>query len=623
MTSNGSENIDTRAAAERYMRSGLRVIPIPSAQKNPNRTGWQRERHAVEDVPRLWTNGQGIGVLWGEPSGGLVDVDLDWPEARIAARRILPETRAFGRPGAPESHRIFRVADTVPRTKRYKLGGGEAGEDRSVVEILSTGAQSLVPPSLHESGERRAWHRDRTAAEVDGETLMEGVADVATAALIARAWPGQGARHEYALAASGYVGRRLPRARAERVMEAAIDASGDEEATGRRRDVASTLDGLATGSAVTGGPTLDALAPGLVDQLRRWHGWGKSDEPPSDRNGGRDRGPASFNLSDLGNSERMIARHGTDLRYCHPWSRWLVWDGRRWAVDATGEIERRAVETIRSIYSEAGNEPDDARRKALADHARRSESRGRLEGMIALGKSLPGIPVRPEELDRDPWLFNCENGTIDLRCGEIREHRREDLLTKLAPVHYDPDAEAPRFDRFLREVFDGDEILIAFVRRFAGYSLTGSVEERVFAILHGRGKNGKSTLVELMQHVLGNYSTTTDTETILAKRYQGVGNDVAALKGARLVSAAEVEQDHRLAESKVKTLTGNDTVSARFLYAEPFTFKPEFKLWLSTNNKPVIRGTDDAVWDRVRLIPFEQRFVGDRCDPKLPERLRE
>jgi P4 family phage/plasmid primase-like protien len=130
-------------------------------------------------------------------------------------------------------------------------------------------------------------------------------------------------------------------------------------------------------------------------------------------------------------------------------------------------------------------------------------------------------------------------------------------------------------------------------------------------------------LVELVQDVLGDYATTADTETVLAKRHQGVGNDVAALKGARFVSAAEVEQDRRLAESKVKSLTGNDTVTARFLYSEPFTFKPEFKLWLSTNNKPVIRGTDDAIWDRIRLIPFEQRFVGDRRDPKLPEKLRE
>jgi putative DNA primase/helicase len=160
------------------------------------------------------------------------------------------------------------------------------------------------------------------------------------------------------------------------------------------------------------------------------------------------------------------------------------------------------------------------------------------------------------------------------------------------------------------------------VRRFAGYSLTGSTRERAFAILHGTGKNGKSTLVELLRDALGDYAANTDTETVLRKRYSGVSNDVAALKGARFVSAAEVEQGRALAESKVKNLTGSDTVTARFLFAEPFDFRPEFKLWLSTNNKPVIHGTDDAIWGRIKLIPFTRRFEGAQADAELPEKLR-
>ncbi len=618
MSKNGRENTNTRAAAERYLRSGLAVIPVPAGEKNPNRTGWQNERHTVETIDRCWTNGQGVGVLWGEPSGGLVDVDLDWSEARDAAQHILPATRTFGRPSAPESHRVYRAVNTIPKTRRYKIGGD--GTDRSVVEVLSTGTQSLVPPSLHDSGERREWHQDRSAANLDGAALTEGVEDVATAALIARNWPGKGARKDYVMAAAGYVGRRLPRERAERVMDAAISASGDEENPSRHRDVRDTLDKLEADRPTTGGTALDALAPGVADLLRGWHGWGVSRQGPEAN--GHGRYPVQ-RLTDLGNAERLVARHGEDLRYVHPWGKWLLWDGKRWKPDASGEVERRAVETVASIYAEAAHAADKDERKALARHAERSESRSRIDAMIALARSRPGVPVMPEELDADPWLLNARNGTIDLRTGELRPHDRGDLTTKIAPVEYDPDAQAPRFARFLREVFGGDEELIAFVRRFAGYSLTGSVEERVFAILHGFGKNGKSTLVELVQDVLGSYATTADTETVLAKRHQGVGNDVAALKGARFVSAAEVEQDRRLAESKVKSLTGNDTVTARFLYSEPFTFKPEFKLWLSTNNKPVIRGTDDAIWDRIRLIPFEQRFVGDRRDPKLPEKLRE
>ncbi len=230
--------------------------------------------------------------------------------------------------------------------------------------------------------------------------------------------------------------------------------------------------------------------------------------------------------------------------------------------------------------------------------------------------------MAPEALDADQWLLNCENGTVDLRTGALRRHSHDDLITKIVPVEYDPQAEAPRFEKFLREALVEDD-LIDFVRRFAGYSLTGSTRERVVAILHGRrGKNGKSTLVELLYEVMGDYATTTATETLLTKRYEGVGNDVAALKGARFVATAEIEAGRRLAEAKIKQLTGNDTVTARFLYGEPFDFKPQFKLWLSTNNKPEIKGADDAIWDRIRLIPFNQRFEGHAADPELPEKLR-
>jgi P4 family phage/plasmid primase-like protien len=328
----------------------------------------------------------------------------------------------------------------------------------------------------------------------------------------------------------------------------------------------------------------------------------------------------SFHRTDLGNAERLIERHGDDLRYVHLWKKWLVWDGKRWALDESGEVERRAVGVVASIYAEAASVSDSDERKALSHHAQRSEARSRIDAMIALARSM--VPAAPNDLDTDPWVLNVQNGTVALRTGDLRPHRRGDLITKVTPVKYDPDAQAPRFTRFLQEIFASDEGLIAFVQRFAGYSLTGSTQERAFAILHGVGKNGKSTLVELLMEVMGDYATATDTETLLVKRYQGVGNDVAALRGARFVQAAEVEQGRALAESKVKNLTGSDTITARFLFAEPFSFKPEFKLWLSTNNKPVIRGTDDAIWDRIRLIPFDQRFTGKRRDPKLPEKLR-
>jgi P4 family phage/plasmid primase-like protien len=615
MTENGRENTQTRDAAEQYIRSGLSVIPVPAGEKNPNRPDWQKERHDVEDVPRLWTNGQGIGVLWGEPSGGLVDVDLDWTEARAAARSILPDTRSFGRQSAPESHRVYRVTDSVPKSKKYKIPG--KGLDRCVVEVLSTGAQSLVPPSLHDSGERRRWNRERPAAEVEGAELMEGVADVATAALITRHWPGQGARHDYALAATGYVGRRLPRARAERVMEAAIGASGDEEARGRLRDVASTLDAIDAGSAVTGGPTLDSIAPGLVDQLRRWHGWGNVRSASA---ASRTLDEPSFNLTDLGNAERLVARHGDDLRYVHPWGKWLVWDGKRWAVDAAGEVERRAVETVRSIYTEADAEHDSSRRKEIAQHAMRSEARGRIEAMVTLARSLHGTPVSPSQLDADPWALNVLNGTIDLRTGELREHHRGDMLTKLAPIEYDASARAPAWEDAL-QCWLPSEGLRSFAQRVIGHALTGDVSEQVLPFLHGPGANGKTTMLNTVLEMMGDYGQQAAPDLLLAKRGSHP-TELADLFGARLVASVEVEDGRRLAESLVKQLTGGDRIKARRMREDFWEFAPTHKVFLAANHKPVVRGTDHAIWRRIKLVPFDVVIPKEAQDPRLPEKLR-
>jgi putative DNA primase/helicase len=328
----------------------------------------------------------------------------------------------------------------------------------------------------------------------------------------------------------------------------------------------------------------------------------------------------TYTRSDLGNAERFVDMHGDKVRWCPARKSFFLYDGTRWAPDERGHVVKLAHETARSIFKDAAHETDEAKQKEIAKFAVASQNKNRIDGLLSQAK--PYLAVGMDELDRDPWALNCENGTLDLRGGELRAHDPAALITRVVPVEYDPDARCPRFEQFLKETLV-DKAVISFVKRYAGYTLSGVTRERLFAILWGGGKNGKTTLVELLQDAMGDYATNTDTETILAKKYQGVGNDVAALKGARFVSAAEVERGRRLAESKVKQLTGSDTVTARFLFGEPFDFRPQFKLWLSTNNKPVIQGTDDAIWDRIRLIPFEQRFEGSKADLKLPEKLRE
>src|SRR5215217_2423673 len=611
---------DTRHAAERYLRAGLAVIPVAAGEKNPNRQGWQKERHTVEDIPHLWSNGQGVGILWGAPSGGMVDVDLDWPEARIAASYILPPTRTFGRPGAPESHRVYRVTDTIPKTTRYKIGGD--GDGRSVVEVLSTGAQSLVPPSLHHSGERREWYQERPAAEVEGAPLMEGVADSTTAALIARNWPGQGARHDYVLAATGYIARHLSRDRAERTMEAAIAASGDEEANGRLRDVRDTLAKVAADMPTTGGPTLDELAPGVVDQLQRWHRWSnkRNREYGRPSMSSHTSGAPAFNLTDLGNAERLVTRHGDDLRYCHPWGKWLAWDGRRWAVDATGEVERRAVETVASIYIEAANANDKDERKVIARHAERSEARRAIDAMIALARSRPGVPIMPDDLDDDPWALNTASGTVDLRTGNLRSHDRSDLITKITPVEYDLDAQAPIFKRFMERILP-QEAVRGFLQRAVGYAATGVAREEMLPILHGRGANGKSTLTGVLLEALGDYAIQAAPDLLMLKK-GAHPTELADLFGARFVVCMENEEGRRLAESLVKHITGRDRIKARRMREDFWEFDPTHTVFLGTNHRPEVRGTDHAIWRRLKLIPFDVTIPEAEQDKTLPEKLR-
>jgi putative DNA primase/helicase len=293
----------------------------------------------------------------------------------------------------------------------------------------------------------------------------------------------------------------------------------------------------------------------------------------------------------------------------------------RWHVDDRGTVVRLAKDTARSIFEEAKEAPSDTAAKELGKWASSSLSESKLRAMITLAQSEPGIPVLPEELDASPDLLNVADGTIDLRTGKLREHRREDLITKIAPVEYHPDATAPTWEAFLERALPGKE-LRGFVQRAVGYSATGDTSEQCMFINHGGGANGKSTFQEALSAALGDYAMRTPTEMLLAKRSEGVPNDVARLKGARFVSASETEEGRRLAESRVKDLTGQDTVTARFMKAEWFDFAPTHKLWLSTNHKPEIRGTDAAIWRRIRLVPWTVSIPQAEQDKKLPEKLR-
>ncbi len=328
-----------------------------------------------------------------------------------------------------------------------------------------------------------------------------------------------------------------------------------------------------------------------------------------------------FKTTDYGNAERLVANHGDDIRFCHVWKKWFHWDGMRWAIDETGEVVRLAKATVRRIYHEAGKIEDKTSRKATARWAWESEKASRIGAMMRLAQSEPGIPVRPEELDSDEWLLNCANGTIDLTTGDLRPHRRKDMMTKLVPVNYDPSAICPRWRLFLQEVFEPHPDLIDFIQRAAGYSLTGDTREECLLLLWGSGRNGKGTLIKTLGSMLGDYAETADFSAFVQRRNDhGPRDDIANMKGKRFVSAQESHEGAALAESLIKWLTGGDRVRARRLYENSYEFDPTHKTWLATNHKPEVRGADPAIWSRIKLVPFEVSFDG-REDKTLKQTL--
>lgn len=325
-------------------------------------------------------------------------------------------------------------------------------------------------------------------------------------------------------------------------------------------------------------------------------------------------------LTGMGNAERLVDQHSLDIRYAHASQRWILWDGQRFREDETDGIMRLAKETVASIYAEAAEEQDTDRRKAIAAWAARSESEGHLREMVSLAECE--LPIRVEQLDANPWYLTVGNGTVNLRTGELYPHSRLDFTTKLAPVPYDKEAGCPTWLGFLDRIFAGDAELIAFLQRAIGYSLTGESNEQVLFFLYGTGSNGKSTLIEALRALVGEYGQQAPMSTFLERRGEGPSNDIARLRGKRFVSSIEAGEGHRLNESLVKQVTGGDTITARFLHREFFEFRPQFKLWLAANHKPVIRGTDHAIWRRIRLIPFTITIPEDERDPELPTKLR-
>ncbi len=592
--------------AQDYAKRSWAPIPVPRGSKAPGVPGWQNLRLTLKDLPRYFNNGKNIGVLLGEPSGGLCDVDLDTPEALRIADYFLPRTQAvFGRESKPRSHWLYYCPGA--KTTRFEYDG-------TIAEIRSTGAQTVFPGSVHPSGEEIRWDLEGEPVQIDFATLRRAVAKLAACVLLARYYPPRGSRQFAAMALSGWLLRNgWGDEETAEFLNALCELAGDEEVRTRITQIRNTETKVKANLPATGFPTLAEYYPEEV--LRKVGEWLElhKKQPDTER-------PAQP-CTDLGNAERLVHYFGRVVCYVPEWG-WLVWDGKRWIKD-TGKqrVTRLAEETVRKIYTEATEAPTKEERERLAKWALASENRQRIAAMVEL--AAPMVPASAEDFDKDPFLLNCENGVVDLRTGELKPHDPSLRLTKLCPVAYNPKAEAPRWERFLQEIFPGNPELVAFMQRALGYSLSGDVREDKLFICWGRGRNGKSTLLGTIQRILGDYAKQVAPDALLKRSEKGDAHPtaIADLCGARFALVQETEEGKHLATAIVKAMTGRDKLKARFMRRDYFEFEPTHKIWLSTNHKPLVNDTTVAMWSRIVLIPFVAFFDEAHQDKTLPEKL--
>jgi len=334
-----------------------------------------------------------------------------------------------------------------------------------------------------------------------------------------------------------------------------------------------------------------------------------------------------FPCTDLGNAERLIHRYGPILRYCWQRNKWLVWNGRHWQFDDGDRITFFAQATVRGIYLEAAGASDLKRREELAKHAIQSENYHRIEGMINLARSSdPLTTIKIDELDQDSFLFNVPNGTIDLKTGTVKRHDPADLITKMVPIDYDPEAECPKWMRFLNDITDGDEDLVNYLQLIFGVCLTGDMLDQVFFYLYGLGQNGKSTFTDKLLEITGDYGMRVDSEMFMMadKGKGGATEAIANIRSKRVIISSEVPEGRNLNTGLLKDLTGGgEAIRARRLYEHEIEFKPTCKIVMFGNHKPTVKESTIALWRRLKLISFLHTVEDKDRDPYLGQKLSE
>jgi putative DNA primase/helicase len=581
-------------------------------KKNPIKADWRNQPVSAEDA--LAANQMlqhNIGILNGTTSG-LIDIDLDCTEAVAFADLFLPKTVAsFGHEGNGRGHYLVAIKSSG-KSRKFNLPDSY----ECLVELRSDGTQTMLPPSTHPSGHKLQFsYINDSAPAVDYADLLVATQRIAACSVIARSWS-EGSRHQLALAFAGMMYKvGFDQDLAKNVVNTICNFTSDEELDDRLNAVATTY--AQDASSVSGyGIMVDMLGVNTARKIAEWLDIGADNTDVIEADGTAPTILPTTHEDEI--TEEKMAEAFTRWAkkravYVHEKKQWYLWDGLVWRPDPSNAVRLLVSEFVSAAHAAQGQS------RRFEDALWRFENLSKIKNTLELAQ--PRLAKSITKFDTDPMLFAAGNTWIDLETGQPVTPKANTLVSLQSSVRYDPKADCPVFKSFLREIFLDNDALVKFVQRTVGYSLTGRIEEQCFFPMNGDGANGKSTLLNILSRLLGDYSKAAATATLMANQRQGVGDDLMYLAGARMITISETDRNQSLAEAKLKQMTGGDEITARVLWGSYTTFKIVGKIFVATNNLPKVNGRDHGIFRRFQIVPFNRTFQSHEQDKALPDKL--
>ncbi|WP_100213325.1 phage/plasmid primase, P4 family [Methylorubrum extorquens] len=593
-----------------YIESGYDITVLRPKTKTPLLNNWTGITLKVEDIEAHGTfpEDYNVGAKLGSASNGIVDVDLDCDAAvSLGARLLNTETRVFGRDNNPASHYLYRVHN--PRsTLRFK----HPVSSEAIVELRGNNSQTVLPGSIYEDGSiiRFEDYSLPEPLDTNWETLERQCGLIAAGTVLSKFW-NEGSRHTLALALGGWAAhKRIDQQSFTRLIEAVAEYMIDDDVADRVECVRDSYIDLASGNKVAWKDDLDQLIDSrIMIAISKW--LMVTGEPTR---GSETQQPKKLSsmTSDLQSGQNFCDHIGNNIIFCDDEERFYLRRNDVYEPASLASVKGTVMDYVKSFDVDATNFEE-------ARNLKSAQSISRINAIVDVSRS--NLRISSSEFNTDPFLVGCGNGVLDLRAGKLVE--TSCIITRRLGTNYDSQARCPSFVEFLGQVFDGDKEKINFIRRAVGYTLTGSTAGQCMFVAIGSGANGKSTFLKIIQELMGDYGTSIPSNSFMVSKFgNDKTDDIASLNGRRFVSASEGEIGQKLAVSKVKLMTGGDTISCRPLYGQYFNLKPEFKIWFGTNDLPVIQGGDEAIWRRIHLIDFPVSFTEAQRDGGLFDRLK-